>query len=135
MTGRISLAASLVFLLAVLPLAAYQGKATTIKDVMKKAHDNKNGLRTQIRAESEKATPDWADVQKMTKEFVELAGALEANKPPKGDAAAWKKTCSSYVDQVKALDAAAGKKDAKAVGEANKKLTASCSSCHKAHRE
>jgi cytochrome c556 len=116
-------------------LAANQAKTPSIKEVMKKAHDNKAGLRAQIKTEADKPNPDWADVQKLTKEFVQLTSALDGNKPPKGDAAAWKKQCQGYVEQVKALDAAAGKKDAAAVKAANQKLASNCGGCHKAHRE
>lgn len=116
-------------------LCAFDGKTPTVKEVMKKAHDNKSGLRAQIKTEAEKASPDWADIQKMTKEFVELASALESNKPGKGDVAGWTKQCQGYVTLVKALETAAGKKDAAAMKAANDKIIRYCGGCHKAHRE
>lgn len=109
--------------------------AGPIEDIMLKCHKAKTGLRAQIKTESEKASPNWADIQKKTKEFVTEASMIEKNSPPKGDAASWKKLSQEYVAQVKQLDAAAGKKDAKGIADVDKKLGANCKGCHDAHKE
>ncbi len=135
MTSRAGWIAGMLLVFLAAQLTAFDGKTPTVKDVMKKAHDSKAGLRAQIKTEADKTSPDWGDLQKLTKEFVVLASALESNKPTKGDAAGWKKKCQGYVELVKTLDAAAGKKDAAAVKAANQKPAANCGGCHKAHRE
>jgi cytochrome c556 len=110
-------------------------KSPTIIEIMTKAHKSRTGLRDQIKKEADSGSPNWTNVQKMTKEFVALASALEKNDPPKGDKAGWKKLSQEYYEQVKGLDAAAGKKDTKAVADANRKLGSNCKGCHDAHME
>lgn len=109
--------------------------AASIQEIMTKCHKLKVGLRDQIKAGAETASPNWADLQKKSKEFVEQASMLEGNTPPKGSKESWKKLSKEYVEQVKALDAAVAKKDAKAVADAHKKLGANCKGCHDAHQE
>jgi putative NADH-flavin reductase len=123
----------LVALVMVLGIAGVIG-AASIDEIMTKGHKAKTGLRDQIKMAADAASPNWADIQKKTKEFSDLAATLEKNDPPKGEKDSWKKLCKEYVDLVKALDTAAGKKDAKALAEANKKLGASCKGCHDAHQ-
>ncbi len=108
---------------------------SSIEDVMIKAHKNKTGLRDQIAAELKKASPDWPEVQKKTKEFAKLAGTLSKFKPEKGDLASWKKLSEAYAGEVKSLDDAAGKKDKDLATKANDKLKMSCTPCHDVHRE
>jgi hypothetical protein len=108
---------------------------SSIDDIMTKAHKNKTGLRDQIAMELKKGSPDWADVQKKTKEFVKLAGMLSKFDPPKGEKSSWKKLSDAYTAEVKTLDDAAGKKDQAAATKANDKLKTGCMPCHDAHRE
>jgi hypothetical protein len=108
---------------------------SSIDDIMTRAHKNKTGLRDQIATELKKSTPDWADVQKKTKEFVGLAGSLTKFDPPKGDKGSWKKLADAYTADVKSLDAAAGKKDQPTAVKAVEKLKTGCTPCHDAHRE
>ena len=90
----------------------------SISDVMKKAH--KGGL-------LKKAKAGEASKEEM-KMLVAMYEAMAQNKPPKGDAAAWKKRTTAIVASAKAL--AEGKKGAKA------RLTraTNCGSCHKAFK-
>lgn len=108
---------------------------SSIDDIMTRAHKNKTGLRDQIANELKKTSPDWADVQKKTKEFVKLASSLTKFDPPKGDKASWKKLSDAYTADVKSLDSAAGKKDREAAVKAADKLKTGCTPCHDAHRE
>lgn len=127
--------ASLIVLSAVAGLAARPDKVPSVEDIMKKAHGAKTGLRPQIKDAVEKGKPDYADLAKKSKEFVELASALEKNAAPKGDKAEWVKLCKSYAGQVVDLDKAVGKKDDKAVLAAIKKLDANCMDCHDKFRD
>jgi hypothetical protein len=111
------------------------GKVPSIEEIMDKAHANKTGLRAKISDEAKKASPDWATIQKQSKEFVGLAEALAKNDCPKGDKTSWQKLTKEYAEQVKDLDKAAAKKDAKALTAANQKLNANCASCHEKHRD
>jgi hypothetical protein len=90
----------------------------TIKEVMKTAH--KGGLLKKV--SGGKASADEK------KQLVELYEALAANKPPKGEEAAWKEKTAALVAAAK--EAAEGKEGA---GE---KLTkaANCMACHSAHK-
>jgi cytochrome c556 len=107
----------------------------SIHDVMEQAHKPTKGLRALIGTEVAKPKPDWTEVQKMSKEYVMLAAALGKNDPPKGDKLSWKKMTSGFESAVKALDVAAGKKDANGVKAASKKIGDACMPCHKLHRE
>jgi cytochrome c556 len=110
-------------------------KVPSVEEIMEKAHANKTGLRAKIADEVKAASPDWATIQKQTKEFVTLAEALAKNSPPKGDKKSWEKLSKEYAEQVKDLDKAAAKKDAKAVTAANQKLNGNCQGCHDVHRD
>lgn len=128
------LVASLVLLGGMAYVAAQGDKTPTVEQIMEKAHKQKTGLRDKITTETKKDKPDWDNVKKMTSEFVDLANALEKNKPPKGDEKSWQKLSKEYAGQVKTLDDAAGKKDKAAVDKANKTLGANCKGCHDAHQ-
>lgn len=90
----------------------------TTKQVMKLAH--KGGLLKKV--VDGKAT----DAEK--KQLVELYTSLAGNKPPKGDAAAWKEKTDAVVAAAK--DAAEGKEGA---GALLTKAT-NCMGCHKDHK-
>ncbi|MCS6977860.1 MAG: cytochrome c [Gemmatales bacterium] len=108
--------------------------ASSIDEIMVKAHKARTGLRDQIKNAAAMPNPDWAEIQKKTKEFVELAKELVKYDPPMGTKESWQKHCAEYVEIIKALDEAAAKKDAKGIAEVNKKLGASCKGCHDAHQ-
>ena len=90
----------------------------TIKETMKAVH--KSGLMKKV-AEG-KATDEEE------KALIEHYEALALNKPPKGDAAAWKEKTTALI--VAAKDAAAGKEGA---GAALMKAY-NCMACHSAHK-
>jgi hypothetical protein len=97
----------------------------SIKEVMKMAHTVEKGSKDpslfQKVAEG-KATKD--DKAKL----LELYSALPANKPPKGEADAWKKSTTTIVDAAKAVV------DGKEGAEKNLKMAIACMDCHKAFR-
>ena len=106
----------------------------TVKDVMKKAHAGPNSLLANIGKDLKDDDPEWADIQKETKDLVELGTALGKNDPPKGDKDSWKSLTKAYLDNAKALDAAAQKKDKATAQSYHAKLMGACKACHMAHR-
>ncbi len=92
----------------------------TIKEVMKKAHAEKDAILKKVQA-------DKASKEEL-KELLAMYKALEVNKPPKGDDAEWKKRTEALVAAANA--AVENKKGAK---DLLKKAT-NCAECHKAHK-
>ncbi len=126
-------------LLAVIALAlnrtvAADEKTPTIKEIMKKAHNGDSSLLGQLRGELRDDEPEWAEIQKQTRELVTLATSLGKNKPPRGEMGSWDKLTKQYLEKAKALDGAAKKKDKKSSQVAFAKLRGSCTDCHNAHK-
>jgi cytochrome c556 len=128
--------ASVVCGLAVAAVVAGTALAAdlTVKDVMKKAHAGPNSLLANIGKDLKDDDPDWPDIQKETKDLVELGTALDKNDPPKGDKDAFHRLTKAYLSNVKALDAAAQKKDARTALSYQGKLMQSCKECHTSFR-
>jgi hypothetical protein len=105
----------------------------TIKDVMTKAHKPK-GLLPALRKALNSGEPDWATIQKQTKELATLARTLGKNDPPKGERESWEKLTKAYTNNAEALEAAAEKEDKVSARAAQAKLSGSCLTCHKAHK-
>src|SRR5260370_23911049 len=102
-----------------------EDRKSSFKEVMKMAHRVEKGSKDPSlyqKVADGKATKD--DKAKL----LELYSALPANKPPKGDADAWKKSTTAIVD------AAKGVVDGKADAEKNLKMAMACLDCHKAFR-
>ncbi|MCS7160458.1 MAG: hypothetical protein RMJ19_08295 [Gemmatales bacterium] len=94
----------------------------TIKEVMKMAHQGKPAL-------CAKAVKGEASVDEL-KQLLAYYEALAANKPPRGDANAWKERTSALVESVKAL--IANPKDKDALAKYNKAV--GCKGCHSEHK-
>lgn len=92
----------------------------TIKEVMKLAHQGKPALCA--KAVKGQATPEEL------KQLLECYEALAANKPPRGDADAWKAKTSALIESVKGLLA----NDKKALAQYQKAVN--CQACHKEHK-
>jgi cytochrome c556 len=109
-------------------------RAPSIEEIMKKVNGGK-GLQKKQLPDSLKASPvDWPAVQKLTKEYAELAAALGQNDPPKGEKASWAKLTKAYADAAKKLNDAAEKKDKEALLAVHNQIGKSCGGCHKAHK-
>jgi hypothetical protein len=91
----------------------------TIKEVMKAGHA-KGKLKDKV------ADGTATDEEKVA--LIAYYEALAANKPPKGDADAWKEKTTALITAAK--DAAEGKEGA---GE-KLKAAANCAACHKDHK-
>src|SRR5262245_32490576 len=122
--------------LAILPAAAADKAAPTIKEIMSKLN-KPNGLRPNLGQDLMDDEPNWEEIQNETKHFVELVEALGKNTPPKGDKASWDRLTRAYADKAKAMDAAAKKKDKPGALAAHQKLSSNdfCKQCHDAHRK
>ncbi len=120
--------------LALLAVGVAVAADPTIKEIMTKAHKGSKSLLGDLRAELKQDEPDWATVQKDSKELVELGTSLGKNKPPKGEQESWDRLTSAYLANAKALDAAAGQMDKGAAQTALGKIGGSCKACHQAHK-
>jgi cytochrome c556 len=127
----LALAATVDLILS--PIHAQEEKTPTIKAAMKKLHGGDSSLRPTIAKALKAEQPDWAEVQKATKEFSKLAASLTKNNPPQGDKASWETLTKAFVENAKAMDQAAQKKDKDGTKAAHAKL-GNCKSCHDAHR-
>jgi cytochrome c556 len=127
--------AGVLGLLGVAGLIGAQGNRTpSVKEVMGKLHKGANSPLTTVRADLQAKPPDWAEIQQAAKDFVTYWTALGKNNPPKGDKQSWAQLTSKYLENARALEAAAQKKDPKAALTAHTRLNDSCKSCHNAHR-
>ena len=104
----------------------------TVKQIMQRAN-GKEGLCKGIGAGLKLKEPKWDDLQAKAKELVPLAQAMTKNKPPKGDAASWKKLSEGYATAAVDLEKAAAAKDAKGADAAMKVLS-DCKTCHTLHK-
>ncbi len=104
-------------------------KLPDISEIMKKGHNKTEGYVAKING----AVKDgkWEDAQKYAKTLAFFGENLGKNKPPKGDAASWKKLTDKYAESTKAALKAADDKDPKALKAA---LNINCKACHDAHR-
>jgi hypothetical protein len=97
----------------------------TIKEVMKMAHTVEKGSKDPNLFQK---VADGKATKEEKAKLLELYSALPANKPPKGDADAWKRSTTEIVTAAKAV--VDGKEDA----EKNLKKAIACMDCHKAYR-
>lgn len=105
-------------------------KIKDIKGCMAFQKKVREDLPTLIKAKD----PNWDEIQKETKEWVGVAEILTKQTPPKGTAESWKRQTEKYLENVKAADAAAQKKDAAAATKALATIGVSCMGCHSQHR-
>jgi cytochrome c556 len=129
---KLAALAAAVLGVAVLGTAAAD-EAEKIKDV-KGCMAFQNKVRGDLPKQLKSKTPDWDAIQKQTHEWVGVAEALGKQKPPKGSEESWKKQTDLYLTHVKAVDAAAEKKDADAANKALATIGSSCGGCHSQHK-
>jgi cytochrome c556 len=132
---RLMIATSLLVILAATVLAASSDdKTPTIEQVMEKLHKGANSPLSKLKKALTASSPDWKSIQKNTKAFAELGGALPKNEAPKGDQSAYKKLADAYAANAKALDEAAQQEDIASAKAAFRKISVSCKACHNAHK-
>jgi cytochrome c556 len=110
--------------------AADEPKTKNVKGCMAFQNKVRGDLNKQVKAKD----PKWDDIQKQTKEWVQIAAELGTHKPPKGEDKSWKEQTDRYQTNVKAVDAAAEKKDADGVTKSLATIQNSCMGCHSKHR-
>jgi cytochrome c556 len=122
--------------LAVLIVAARADDSSpSIKEIMGKLHKGANAPLAKLKTALKADTPDWKEVQDLSKDFVILGAGLAKNEPPRGDKAAFVELADAYYQNAKALDDAA-KAEGKAKAQAAlNKIGASCKACHAAHKK
>jgi cytochrome c556 len=101
---------------------------------MKKLHTGKPSPLSTVKAALKSDSPDWTKVQPAAKQFATLGAALPKSDPPKGDKESYEKLAKDYAAAGKSLEESAEKEDLTASRDAFKKISTSCSACHKAHK-
>ena len=109
-------------------------KTPSIKAVMGKLHKGAPSPLARLKTDLSAPSPDWAALEKATKDFVILGAALAKNDPPKGDKTSWAKLADLYFQDAKSLDDAVKAHDAAKAKAAQSRLAASCKACHTAHK-
>jgi hypothetical protein len=129
------------FLILIGAVAALAGAASaddeklpTIKEIMKKANNQKTGLLGKLKTNLAKPDPDWSVISKDSSALVVLAEALVKDEPRKGDQKSWARLTAAYLKSAKELSDASEKKDLEKAQTAQKALSSSCTNCHRAHK-
>src|SRR5260370_2025306 len=124
----------LASLLAVLIVAARADEPKpSIKEIMGKLHKGANAPLAKLKTALKADTPDWKEVQDLSKDFVILGAGLAKNEPPRGDKSAFERLAVAYFQNAKALDDAAKSEDRQKAQAALNRIGASCKTCHSAH--
>jgi cytochrome c556 len=113
---------------------AIEPRAKSIKEVMA-LHKGPRATLGQLKTALGAASPDWSKLKDLASDYSTKVADLDANDPPKGDTAGFKKQAVALEESAKALLAAAEKKDKAAASKAVGAIGKSCMPCHKAHRQ
>lgn len=130
---RLVCMASTLAVLALLAGAAAED-TPSIKEVMGKLHKGANAPLAKLNTALKSDSPDWKNVQDLSKDFVILGAALSKNGPPRGEKADYVKLADAYHGNAKDLDTAAKAEDKTKAKAALGKIGASCKACHTAHK-
>lgn len=114
---------------------AWDDETPSIKKVMNKLHKGSTSQSSVLKKQAQANPPDWEAISKTTKDFVILGAAMAKNDPPRGDKEEWKKLATKYFDNAKELDDAATAHDLDKLKAAQKSMSASCKTCHDAHKD
>lgn len=114
---------------------ASQDKTPDISTIMKKLNGKAKGLHWKAKADLNAGTQNWEELAKLSKDYKKLAESLGKNEQPKGDKKSWEKLTKEYLNNVKKLDEAIGKKDKDAALKAHAAISKSCKTCHDAHQD
>src|SRR5438270_11977418 len=85
-------------------VGAADDKVPTVEEIMQKVNKGKGAIHAQVKEAVNSPSPDWAALQKMTKEYSALADFLGKNDPPKGDKGSWEKQTKAYAEKAKKLN-------------------------------
>jgi hypothetical protein len=107
----------------------------SIKRVMDKLHGKgANSPLNSVKAALKSSSPDWEEIQKQAKLFKKYGDALPKNNPPRGKKEAYVKLAKAYASSAKSFEETADRENLKGARDAFKKITGSCTTCHKSHR-
>jgi cytochrome c556 len=141
MTRKMSILLASALMLAFLFTACTSSSSTSkesnnsIKDVMLKLHNDKNGvLAVEINNELTKAAPDWTVVQQLTGQYLDGAKSLTMMVPAHGSKDSWTEHTNEYIELSRELDNAAKSQDKDKTVAAKRELMSTCAGCHKEHR-
>jgi cytochrome c556 len=109
-------------------------KVPAVKKIMDVLHKGKNSHLSKAKAALKGDSPDWAEVLKDAKAIAKYGAYLPKNMPPRGDEKSWEKIAKAYASTAKTLEKAAEKEELQKARDATKKLSASCKTCHEAHK-
>jgi hypothetical protein len=135
-------AASVLAFVAMACLAAGSAGASSdddeetpsIKTVMEKLHKGAKSPLNSAKAALKSTTPDWSEIQTQAKLFKKYGEALPKNDPPKGKKEAYAKLAKAYASSAKSFEEAADRENLKGARDSFKKISGSCTACHKSHR-
>src|SRR5438067_185117 len=111
MSRLVGMAALLAAVVGLSARAQDGDKPPSIKAIMTKAHKGGDSILAKVRIELKTEDTDWAEVQKMSKELVDLGTALGKNTPPRGEKESWQRLTGLYRTNATALNSAAGRKN------------------------
>jgi cytochrome c556 len=106
----------------------------SINAVMHKQYTVSRAPFKRIKKELAADDPDWDKVREATKNFVNLATALEKNEPTSGEKESWTRFTKQHFGDAKAMDDAAEARDKAAILTVHRRVGDSCKACHQAHR-
>ena len=110
-------------------------KVPSVKKIMGVIHKGAKSHLSKAKTALKSDSPDWAEVLKDAKAIAKNGAYLAKNDPPRGDKEDWEKLAKAYASTAKTLEEAAEKEDLTKARAATKKLSASCKTCHEAHKE
>lgn len=121
-------------LLALTVAVEAQGEKLTVKEIMGQINKGPTALFPTVRKNLNADAPDWAGLQKQSKEIATLVEWIAKKEPPRGEKVSWSKHTKEYIAETKALADAAQKKDKDGMIGVHARITKVCSACHKEHR-
>ncbi|HEV3203146.1 MAG TPA: hypothetical protein VGY77_02130, partial [Gemmataceae bacterium] len=94
-----------------------------------------NALTPALKRALQKDNPDWPDILDQSKEYASLCSELTKTTPPRGEKDSWTKFTKEYIENAKALEESAKKKDKNGALAVHTKISKMCNNCHMAHRQ
>jgi cytochrome c556 len=114
--------------------ASSDDETPSIKKIMDTLHKGAKSPLNKMKSALKAASPDWEEIQKQAKVFVEYGESLPKNDPPKGNKNSFEKLAKAYASNAKSLEKSAEKSDLKGARAAFSKISGSCMACHRSHR-
>ena len=107
----------------------------SIKAIMEKLHKGNKSPLSSVKTALKANSPNWEEVQTQAKLFKKYGDALVKNDPPRGNKEAYAKLAKAYASSAKSFEEAAERENLKGARDAFKKISNSCTTCHKSHKK